>query len=278
MARDERLKRLRAELWLLEESEDGLTAEELASQLDVSTRTAQRDLKSLRSAGYPLSTVGARWRFVAGQPLQTTLAADGVNQAPERDRVMVFDRAIRRRRPVQVTYFPSGTGGSVTLSLAPLMLRYIDGSLFLIAREHPGGRLRAFALERLTQLKIDTTRYPREASAGLDVFVRNGLRSQAANDLERVTIRIEKPSVWRVTERIWHPSQRVVVDEDGRALVSFRVPGFTWIKAWVLGFGAYAVVLEPLPLVQAVREVIEEMRDRYSELSDHIPQLDLFDT
>lgn len=277
MARDERLKRLRAELWLLEESADGLTAQELASQLDVSTRTAQRDLKTLRTAGYPLSTAGSKWRFVAGQPLQTTLSADGINQAPERDRVMLFDRAIRQRRPLQATYFPAGPGGPVSLSLAPLNLRYIDGSLFLIAREHPRGRLRAFALERLAQINVAATRFPKDMTIGLDDFVRDSFRSHAAIDLEHVTVRIEEPSVWRVTERIWHPSQRVVVDDNGCGLVSFRVPGYLWIKAWVLGFGAHAIVLEPPALVQAVREVIEEMRERYSELSTHLPQLDLFD-
>jgi proteasome accessory factor B len=157
------------------------------------------------------------------------------------------------------------------------MLRYVDGSLFLIAREHPRGRLKAFALERLTNIKIENTRYPKDAASGLDDFLKDRLRSHAAHDLEHVTIHIEQSAVWRVTERIWHPSQRVIVDDDGAALVRFRVPGFTWIKAWVLGFGAHAIVLSPPSLVQAVRDELDETRDKYRQRSAHVPQLDLFE-
>ena len=277
MAREERLRRLRAELWLLEDAAEGLTAEELASQLEVSLRTAQRDLQTLRSAGYPLTVHGARWRFVEGQPLPTTLAADGASQAPERDRVMILDRAIRGRRPVRVAYFSSGPGGPVHLTLAPLLLRYLEGSLFLVAREHPQGRLRAFAVERLAQIEIDGPRFRKGASNGLDEYLLETLRNDAARDLERVVINIDPSIVWRVTERVWHPSQRVALDEDGSAQVSFRVPGFTWVKAWVLGFGAQALVLEPTSLAQAVKEELERTSHRYQELLASLPQLDLFD-
>ncbi len=277
MARTKRLRRLRAELWLLEESQEGLTVRELASQLEVSTRTAQRDLQSLRASGYPLSSVGARWRFVEGQALPTALAADGANQAPERDRVMILDRAIRQRRPVNVAHWSPGPGGPIRFCLSPLQLKYLDGSLFLVASEHPSGLLRTLAVERLAQIRPTRGRFPKSMTLRLKGYPMDRMRADALCDLVRVILRFGPAIRWRVTERIWHPSQRVALEEDGSATVIVRVPGFAWVRAWVLGFGADVMVTEPPELVREICDELERTRARYVGYEDQLPQLDLFD-
>lgn len=276
MARIERLRRLRAELWLLEETPEGLTAPEIGARLGVSTRTAHRDLLALRAAGYPLAASGARWRFVEGQPLTTALAADGASQGSERDRALLLDRAIRQRHPVTASLVVHEPAGFVRLAIAPLLLRYFEGSLFVVAREHPDGRLRTLAVERLTRLEVTRSRVPKTAARGLEGYVRDFFRSEAALNLRRVVARFEPAEAWRVTERTWHPSQRVVLEPDGAALVSFRVPGFAWVKAWVMGFGAAALVVDPPELVTEIRAELELTRERYRELDARLPQLDLF--
>lgn len=263
---------------MLEEASDGLTAQEIAQQLGVSTRTAQRDLKALRASGYPLSSAGARWRFVDGQALPTTLAADGAGEAPERDRVLILDRAIRARRPARLDHHPLGPGAPARLRLAPLSLRYLDGSLFLIAREHPRGRLQVLAVERLSNIELLPGRASPDAREGLESFVTHHLRSQAASELVRVTIELDPAAAWRVTERTWHPSQRVSAGAEGATEVTFRVPGLAWVQAWLLGLGAAAVAIEPPELVRALCGELERARERYDQRCHRLTaQLDLFE-
>jgi len=276
--RTERLKRQRTLLWLLEENSPGLTVKELAHHLAVSARSVQRDLMALRGAGYPLCSTAGRWRFVAGQALPSALAVDGANQEPERDRGWLLDRALRQHIPVSVSYCPPGPGGPVRLELAPLVLQYLDGSLFLIAREHPTGPLHTFAVERLAHIALGRGQHftANHAAAGLEAYLQDQMLQQAQRQLERVTIRLSQAAGWRVHERIWHPTQRVSVEKEGTRLVSFRVPGFAWVKAWVLGLGHQAVVLSPEALVHLVCAELEATRRHYAEACHGAAQLDLY--
>lgn len=71
MARDgfekqDRIGRLLHELLLLHGSSRGLTSREIGERMDISRRTAQRDLRALEEIGVPLMVVGGRWRLVEG--------------------------------------------------------------------------------------------------------------------------------------------------------------------------------------------------------------------
>ncbi len=276
VARTDRLKRLRAELWMLEESPEGLTAWEIAEELGVSKRTAQRDLLTLRASGHPLSSVGGRWRFIEGGALPSALASDGAGGPNERDIVLRLDRAVRGRRLIEITHLGLDDLGPVRLYLAPLRLHYIDGSLFLVAREHRSGPFRTVAVERLAELRLLKGRVSADAARGLEGYLKKELRTDAAADLIRVIVRVNAGSARRVIERTWHPSQRTVVDTSGVAYVTFRVPGFAWVKAWALGFGEAAIAIEPPELVAEICNELDRARREYCELDAKLPQLDLF--
>jgi predicted DNA-binding transcriptional regulator YafY len=71
MARDgfekqDRIGRLLHELLLLHGFPRGLTSQEIGERMDITRRTAQRDLRALEEIGVPLMVVGARWRLVEG--------------------------------------------------------------------------------------------------------------------------------------------------------------------------------------------------------------------
>lgn len=265
-------------LWVLEENPAGLSSREISGRLEVSERTVRRDLQTLRATGYPLTTVGAKWLFIEGQGLPTSLASDGAGEESSRDRILSLDRAVRSRHPIEAVHWSPGPSGEVKLELAPLALHFIDGSLFLVAREYPpAGRWRALAVERLAQIEVSTRRYARSVAEGLDAYVEAQLGSDAAAELIRVLVRFEPEVAWRVMGRIWHPSQRVHPQEDGSAVAALRVPGLAWVKAWVMGFGPDALVMSPPGLVRAVLKDLGETQERYQSARRRLSQLDLFE-
>lgn len=254
-----------------------MTSRQLARELEISERTARRDLATLRASGYPLTSVGARWHFVEGQGLPTPLASDGAGDERSRDRILRLDRAIHARNPIEMGYWSPGPGGELRLALAPLALRFIDGSLFLAARELPEGRWRALAVERMTKVRRQRSRFPSRLAQGLETYLEDRFRRDADRELFRALIRLEAPSAWRVKDRVWHPSQRVHPQADGAVVVSLRVPGFAWIKAWVLGFGAEAMVLSPPELIRDLCLELVDARNRYCVTEGRLAQLDLFE-
>jgi predicted DNA-binding transcriptional regulator YafY len=265
-------------LWVLEENHAGLSSQEISRRLEVSERTVRRDLQTLRSTGYPLTSVGSKWLFIEGQGLPTSLASDGAAEEISRDRILSLDRAVRSRHPIEAVHWSPGPLGEVKLDLAPLALHFFEGSLFLVAREHPpAGRWRTVAVERLARIEVSHRRFPRSVNDGLESYLAGQVVADAATELIRVLVRFDPEISWRVAGRIWHPSQRVFPQDDGSVIAVLRVPGLAWVTAWVLGFGPGALVLSPPGLVRGVLKALHETQAKYASVQQQLSQLDLFE-
>jgi predicted DNA-binding transcriptional regulator YafY len=64
--KQDRMARLLHELLLLQGAARGLTSQDIADRMDITRRTAQRDLRALEEIGVPLLVDRTRWRLVDG--------------------------------------------------------------------------------------------------------------------------------------------------------------------------------------------------------------------
>jgi proteasome accessory factor C len=60
-----------------------------------------------------------------------------------------------------------------------------------------------------------------------------------------------------------HPTQKVAMAPDGRARVSLLATDLDAVRAWVLGFGGAARVVEPPELARAVADELRRALSRY---------------
>lgn len=65
-----------------------------------------------------------------------------------------------------------------------------------------------------------------------------------------------------VRETQWHPSQRIVKDQEGSITAGFEITGTHEFKRWILGYGRHARVLKPMAFAEELREEAREMFDR----------------
>ena len=75
-----------------------------------------------------------------------------------------------------------------------------------------------------------------------------------------------------VLSGVWHPSQRVLGVEQGRAEVAFAVDGLDEILKWVVGFGDDAEVLAPDELRERLHDVASRVAQAHAP---HTPRLPL---
>jgi hypothetical protein len=73
---------------------------------------------------------------------------------------------------------------------------------------------------------------------------------------EPVVVRIafDAAAARYVSEYRFHETQRIASTGEGNLIVEFRLTAMEELRAWVLGFGRHAVVLEPPELRRAVAE------------------------
>jgi predicted DNA-binding transcriptional regulator YafY len=64
---------------------------------------------------------------------------------------------------------------------------------------------------------------------------------------------------------MWHSSQTVRDEPDGRITVTLNVSNDFALRTWILGFGALAKVIAPAALADEIEEEASRMVKRYRE-------------
>ena len=81
----------------------------------------------------------------------------------------------------------------------------------------------------------------------------------------RVCIRFDAFAARLVSERQWHPSQKIKRLADGEIELTMTLGGMEEIERWILSWGEHATVLDPPLLVKRLREGAESLTLRYSK-------------
>jgi proteasome accessory factor B len=81
---------------------------------------------------------------------------------------------------------------------------------------------------------------------------------------ERIEIAFEPRMARYVRDRVWHPSQDVREDPDGRVVLTLDVSNDWALRSWILGFGPLAQVLSPPHLRAQILDELDRARERYA--------------
>jgi predicted DNA-binding transcriptional regulator YafY len=123
------------------------------------------------------------------------------------------------------------------------------------------GEIRTFAVERIERLALRDERC--DAWTVTDTFA-HSLGAYAGKP-ERVQILVEPELAEYVSEREWHPSQRLYQLQGGSLVLDMHVSIDMALRRWILGLGKQARVLAPIHLAEAIREELESASERYVE-------------
>lgn len=248
------------------------TASELLGLL-----AAQKVMSPLAGTSYGrgLETLAAKVRARLGEKgLDGAEQDGGAFETPAPDRtysaragvIDVLRRAIRDRVSVDLRYFSLRECEVSTRRVDPLLLRFVDGALYLVARCASGSGIRTFLVDRVrgaepTKLRFEAT------DEELAEYLRGIFRTEHGNPVH-VTIRFAKAVAPIVRERRWHETQRLVELPGGDVGFTMRTGGLDEVKRWVLGFGPAARVVGPPELALAVRTEAERIAELYASGTD----------
>jgi predicted DNA-binding transcriptional regulator YafY len=197
------------------------------------------------------------------EPGARTLTGDGSasdNAAAQRARVSQLLDATLQHRRAAMDYHSFSSNRDKRYIVEPLRLVFAQGGLYLVAFVPEYDQLRTFAVDRILNLSIGDDRFePKELSE--DAFAHSLGVHQGAP--ERVEIAFEPRMARYVKERIWHPSQHVREETDGRVTLTLNVSIDWALRSWILGFGPLARVLAPEALAADILQEIERTRSQY---------------
>jgi predicted DNA-binding transcriptional regulator YafY len=166
-----------------------------------------------------------------------------------------------RCRKVRMRYYSMTSSRTKDYDVDPLRVVYAEGGLYLIAHVAEYNEPRTFAIERIESLTIKDERFTAPRSSASAFAHSLGAFSGTP---ERVEVIVDRRAVAYVTEREWHPSQKVRPLPDGSARVELNVSIDWALRRWILGFGSQIRVIAPSALADDILEELDAARMQYA--------------
>ena len=223
----------------------------------------QQDVKSAFDRLAAALTPGMR-TFLDRLPLVIQAKPDpGAQSASARPKeiAQLLDATLQHRRVV-MRYHSFSSEREKAYIIEPSRLVFAQGALYLMAYVPEYSQVRTFAVDRIKSLSVTEERFePVESDEA--VFAHSlGVHHGTP---EQVEIVFEPRIAPYLRERMWHSSQTVRDEPDGRITVTLNVSNDFALRTWILGFGALAKVIAPAALADEIEEEASRMVKRYRE-------------
>lgn len=185
---------------------------------------------------------------------------EAIRQNARFDRVFahLYD-AIARKRRVEICYDSLFEEGLIDVELCPYHLLYKNGAWHVLGLSSPHKRVRTFELGRIRELKATQRCFLGDEHFDISDYLGRAWSVTPEGRIYDVRLRFLPRVARSVAEVKWHSTQRVVFDDDGSAIVEFRVDGLSEITWWVVSYGDQVQVLAPKALRTRVLDVANHM-------------------
>lgn len=169
--------------------------------------------------------------------------------------LLALDRAIRDRRPLDVSYFTPSRNALTERTLHPYHLHNVRGDWQLIAFDSYRSRVLTFAVERIRRWVVrHHERFVWLDGFSLDAYLASQFISERVDEPITFVIWFDPYQAHYIRERHWHATQEPLEEhDDGSVTMRITAGSMGEIKRWVLGFGSHARVVAPQALADDIQ-------------------------
>jgi predicted DNA-binding transcriptional regulator YafY len=159
-------------------------------------------------------------------------------------------------RPFDVETLQAGKQSRIN----PLHIANLQGEWYVFATHHGYSDVRQFAMARIEKATATDLSFDKPPGFDPETLLSSTFaRYAGGGEPQTVRIRFDKAVASWVTERQWHPQQKLVRLTTGDIELEFPAKGLFEVQRWVLSWGSQARVLAPPELVQMVDEEVAAM-------------------
>jgi proteasome accessory factor B len=158
-------------------------------------------------------------------------------------------------------YHSVSSGRTKDYLVHPYRLAFAQGGLYVLAYVPDYEDVRTFAVDRIASVSLEKQTFTPKVPIGDDVFANSlGVNTGPA---ERVEVEFDRRVAPYVRARVWHASQQLRDEPDGRLLLTMDVCHDWALRSWILGWGPFARVVSPARLASAIQSDLDSARGQY---------------
>ncbi len=167
--------------------------------------------------------------------------------------------AILKKRVVNVRYYLPRERESIVTRLSPYHLRYNDCTWCVIGKSTIHKGVHNFQLNQIKELNILDKCFIEDEKFDVHEYLGRAWSTTPEGRLYNVKLKFLPEVAHSVSEVQWHSTQTVTFEDDGSAIVEFRVDGLNEITWWILSYGDQVQVLAPKILRQKIIKIAQSM-------------------
>jgi predicted DNA-binding transcriptional regulator YafY len=235
----------------------------------ISLVVAEKALEQYRGTSFEKPLVSAFRKMAASLPetISVNLADWGqtisfrTSAVPILD-LSVFDqlaKATARRQQLVLAYRKPGEQTAEPRVVDPYHLANINGEWFLFAHCHLRKDIRTFVPARIQGITPTGQTFARPHNFSLKRRLRDSFGVHSGQGEFQIRLRFHEIAADYIREKKWHPSQELRELPDGGVELCLKLSSLVEIQRWVLGWGGYAIVLEPPELAAAVAQAAKRI-------------------
>ena len=176
------------------------------------------------------------------------------------ERIFVLQEAIARRNVVKLVYQRANTKDT-EIHLKPYHLFYADYGWHVVGKSDSQKSISVFTLHLIKNLAVTEKVFTDGHKFDLHRYLGGAWSVKPEGRLYNIKLRFLPDIAQQVAAIQWHKTQSVIMEDDGSAIIEFRVDGLNEIIWWILGYGDRVKVLSPGTLRQRITETVKRMLD-----------------
>lgn len=181
-------------------------------------------------------------------------------------RLAKLEGAISKQKTIVFSYYAISRDEEKTRTVDPYGLYFSESNWYLVGHDHDRDGIRNFRVSRIRGDMRFHTRKERDFRRPAD-FDPATYRDRAPWALDEpvgeATLHVEPSAAWLV-DRLYNKHGEVTTHEDRSATFETQYSDLDRLVEWILGLGGQVLPLGPRPVVDAVTQALEAVRDAHA--------------
>lgn len=141
-----------------------------------------------------------------------------------------LEKAIQKRRRVQMSYFTAGRNAESERELDPYVLHFARNNPYITGWCHKNQAVRDFRVDRIRSLSVLTETFEVNEAFDRKAHFARMFQHEVGHEVQAIAIWFEARSAPYIRERRWHPSQVLEEHPDGAVTLRMNVPGLNEVS------------------------------------------------
>lgn len=177
---------------------------------------------------------------------------------------VVYESLFTQNR-FKATYLPRGKDPK-EYEVNPLGLVFVDSILYLVCTLWDYDDTKQLALHRFTSVeRLDKPLRSPQGFSLSEYVSRHEFEYPLPNGAFKLEASFDADACYHLHETPLSEDQSITTSKDGRMLIKATVSDTQQLRWWLLGFGNNVEVLRPKKLREEMRQIVNDMADRYEK-------------